>query len=228
MVQKVERRTGRQGRLPLRDSSAVQRLVVAVALGVLVGPTFAAVAPWQFAVLAGWVAAGLSLVTWVWFAVHQFSASDTRAHATREDDSRASTQLLLLCASIASLGGAGLDLVKASQADGNGKRALTIIAVLTVAVSWAVVHTLFILRYAHEFYTPPIGGIDFKNGDDDPPDYHDFAYVAFTIGMTFQVSDTDIRARTIRRTVLHHAMLAYLFGAVILAVTINVLGGVIQ
>ena len=75
-------------------------------------------------------------------------------------------------------------------------------------------------------YTAPVGGIDFKT--DEQPDYQDFAYVAFTLGMTFQVSDTDIQSRTIRRIALRHALLAYLFGAVILAVMVNVIANVIQ
>jgi len=73
----------------------------------------------------------------------------------------------------------------------------------------------------------PIDGIDFKN-DGEPPDYQDFAYVGFTVGMTFQVSDTDVKAQTIRRTVLRHAPLSYLFGAVILAVIINVIAGLLR
>jgi uncharacterized membrane protein len=130
-------------------------------------------------------------------------------------------------ASVASLGGAAADLLKANQAHGAGKVLLSAMGVATVIVSWAVVHTVFALRYAHEFYTPPVGGIDFKN-DGEAPDYQDFAYVAFTLGMTFQVSDTDIQSRTIRRTALRHALLAYLFGAVILAVMVNVIANVIQ
>jgi uncharacterized membrane protein len=85
---------------------------------------------------------------------------------------------------------------------------------------------VFTLRYAHEYYTEPVGGIDFKT--DEPPDYQDFAYVAFTIGMTFQVSDTDVQGRKIRRTVLKHSLLSYLFGAVILAVLINVIAGIVK
>ncbi len=95
-----------------------------------------------------------------------------------------------------------------------------------MVLSWAVVHTVFTLRYAHEYYAAPSGGIDFKN--DAPPDYQDFAYVAFTVGMTFQVSDTDVQKRVIRRTILRHALLSYLFGAVILAVTINVVANLLQ
>jgi len=72
-----------------------------------------------------------------------------------------------------------------------------------------------------------VGGIDFKT-DDEQPDYRDFAYVAFTVGMTFQISDTDIQTRVIRRTVLRHALLAYLFGAVILAVAINLIANLVK
>ena len=90
-----------------------------------------------------------------------------------------------------------------------------------------VVHTVFALRYAHEYYTAPIGGVDF--GDDlGKPDYIDFAYLAFTIGMTFQVSDTAVTSRTTRRTVLRHALLAYLFGAIIVAVLVNVIGSLLS
>ena len=163
----------------------------------------------------------------MWFSVGRFSADETRAFATREDDSRVAAQLLLVFASVASLIGVGFDLVKASESSGVGRILLTVVGVSTVVLSWAVVHTTFALRYAHEFYTSPLGGIDFKN-DGDPPDYQDFAYVAFTVGMTFQVSDTDVQARTIRRTVLRHALLSYLFGAVILAVTINIIASLLQ
>ena len=149
------------------------------------------------------------------------------AVATREDNGRVATSLLLLGASVASLVGTGFDLVKADQAHSAGRVALSSIGLLTVAVSWAVVQTVFALRYAHEYYTPPVGGIDFKTKHEQP-DYQDFGYVAFTVGMTFQVSDTDIQARRTRRTVLRHALLAYLFGAVILAVVVNVIASLLN
>ena len=83
-------------------------------------------------------------------------------------------------------------------------------------------HTVFALRYAHIYYTEPEGGIDFKTKGGERPDYVDFAYTAFTVGMTFQVSDTDITRREIRRTVLRHALLSFLFGAVIVASAVNI------
>jgi uncharacterized membrane protein len=128
--------------------------------------------------------------------------------------------------SAAAFVGVGFALFKASQAGTAGQVTLTVVSVVTVALSWVVVHTVFTLRYAHEYYTAPVGGIDFKT--EEAPDYQDFAYIAFTIGMTFQVSDTDVQGRKVRRTVLRHSLLSYLFGAVILAVVINVIAGIVK
>jgi uncharacterized membrane protein len=84
-----------------------------------------------------------------------------------------------------------------------------------------------VLRYAHLYYTEPVGGIVFADLDASP-DYLDFAYVAFTVGMTFQVSDTGIAKRAIRRSVIRHALLSYLFGTVVVGVAINVVGNLIR
>ncbi len=211
----------------MQASSALARLVVVMVLGVAVATAAALVGPWQFATLAGWDMAAGAYVASVWLAVGRFSPDESRDHATREDTSRVATSILLLSASVASLVGTAFDLIKANQAHTAGRVALSAIGVLTVALSWALVQTVFALRYAHEYYTAPVGGIDFKTKD-ERPDYQDFAYVAFTVGMTFQVSDTDIQARRIRRTVLRHALLAYLFGAVILAVTVNVIASLLN
>jgi uncharacterized membrane protein len=80
------------------------------------------------------------------------------------------------------------------------------------------VHTVYLLRYARDYYSPPQGGIDFHG---EAPDYVDFAYLALTIGMTFQTSDTDITAKRVRRAALHHALLSYVFGTVIVAITVS-------
>jgi uncharacterized membrane protein len=211
----------------MRDPSAVERLLAVSAVGVVVGTIAAFVAPWQFAALAAWDSAAGVFVAWIWTSVVRFTPEQTRIRATREDNGRVATSILLLSASVASLVGTGFDLMKAEKAHSLGRVDLTVIGLLTVALSWAVVHTVFALRYAHEYYTPPVGGIDFKT-DKELPDYLDFGYVAFTVGMTFQVSDTDIQARTMRRTVLRQALLAYLFGAVILAVVVNVIASLLN
>ena len=95
--------------------------------------------------------------------------------------------------------------------------------VASVVVSWLLVHTIFTLKYARLYYGDPEGGVDFENKVRPP--YSDFAYLSFTIGMTFQVSDTDIKSKQIRRTILRHAWLSFPMGAVIIATTINVVAG---
>ena len=108
--------------------------------------------------------------------------------------------------------------MSANRSSGSGEIVRIVFALVSIVLSWAVVHTLFTLRYAHLYYEGLDGGVDF-NGDQ--PRYSDFAYLSFTIGMTFQVSDTALQTNLIRRTALMHGLLSYLFGTGILAITIN-------
>ncbi len=206
--------------------SARARLMIAIGPGIVAAVIVAFLSPWQLAALAGWGTAATVFLVVVWKDLPRFDAEGTRAHATIEDSSKQMAHLVLLAAAIASLLGVAFGLWKADHVHGVEKAVLTTASVLIVVLSWATVHTMFTLRYAHLYYLEPIGGIDFKNKL--APDYLDFAYVAFTVGMTFQVSDTDVQSRPIRRTVLGHAMLSYLFGTVIVAVTINVLAGLLN
>ncbi len=148
----------------------------------------------------------------------------TQAHATREDDSRSAAELVLIAASVASLLGVGMALLTASSESGATRAMTTGVIVLSVALSWLAVHTVFLLRYAHLYYRDG-GGIDFH--DDRSPDYGDFAYVAFTLGMTYQVSDSDLTSKPIRSAALRHALLSYVFGIAVIAVTINVVAGLL-
>ena len=211
----------------MKAPSARTRLLVVVVVAAFFASVTSFFTPWQFAALAGWNAAAATFVAWVWLVVRRFTPEETREFATREDTNRLSTSLLLLSAAVASLVGTAFDLVKATESHSAGRAALTAIGVLTVALSWTLVHTVFALHYAREYYTPPVGGIDFKSRD-EKPDYQDFAYIAFTIGMTFQVSDTDVQIRRIRRVVVRHALLSYLFGAVILAVVVNLIASLVK
>ena len=113
-------------------------------------------------------------------------------------------------------------LVGARGLAGFAKAEYVVLAVASVVVAWAAVHTVYALRYARLYYAEPVGGVDFHA--DDQPDYRDFAYLAMTIGMTFQVSDTDLTVKPIRRLAIQHALLSYLFGAVIVALMINIVG----
>jgi uncharacterized membrane protein len=125
--------------------------------------------------------------------------------------------------------GVGFALSLAGRETGAERVLLVGFAFLTVVVSWTVINTVFTLRYAHLHIRSKLQGIDFGTpAVDTLPSYRDFAYVAFTIGMTYQVSDTTVRDPLIRGTVLPHAMLAYLFGVVIVAGGINLIAGLIR
>jgi len=199
--------------------------MVAVAAGVVVFGVIMAFFAWQVALLAGWSAVGLVFAGWTVSSLWTLDATDTQDVATREDSSRAVSDLLLLLAETASLAAIGLGLSKASSSKGAAQGLITALAVFTVVVSWAVVHTVFALRYAGLYYRDG-GGVDFN--EDDDPDYRDFAYLALTIGMTFQVSDTDLKTKAIRHTAIRHALLSYLFGAVVIAMVINFVAGLLN
>jgi hypothetical protein len=145
--------------------------------------------------------------------------------ATIEDNSRHWSSFVLLAASTASLVGVVFCLHKANLSHGGMRFWMTTGVITGVVLSWTVVHTVYVLRYAHIYYSIGGHGVTFP-GDEDP-DYIDFAYLAFTLGMTFQVSDNAFTARRIRRTALVHCLLSYLFGAVIIATSINVLAGLV-
>jgi uncharacterized membrane protein len=171
----------------------------------------------------GWDAIGAVFCFLAWRAVWPMSADATAERATEEDLSRASTDVLILTASVVSLVAVTIVLTAAHHAHAPARFVLAFLGLLTVAVSWFTVHTIFMLRYALLYYAEPAGGIDFGSGDQ--PSYRDFAYVALTLGMTFQVSDTALRSTELRATALRHALLSYLFGAIILAVAINLVAG---
>jgi uncharacterized membrane protein len=200
------------------------RTGVMLAVGVVAAVAVGLVAPWPYAFLAGWDVAALTFSAWVWLTMAWATPALTAGHATREDPGRAQTDLLVIVASIANLLAVGYVLVQAASAQGGAQDVMAGVAVLSVALSWFAVHTLFSLRYARLYYTGPDGGIDF-NQKSPPPRYVDFAYVAFTIGMTFQVSDTNIETKQIRRTALRHAWLSFPLGAVIIATSINLVSG---
>ncbi len=199
------------------------RLAACVAIGLGVLAALAAFTPWQVSVLGGWDTTALAFVVIVWFGVRGKDSAATEALAMREDDSRTSADLVLIAASVASLVGVGFALLKAAAETGPAHVIIIAVAVVSVVLSWASVHTVFTLRYALLYYTSPRGGVDFN--ESDQPRYSDFAYLSLTIGMTFQVSDTDLQTKGIRATALRHALLSYLFGAVIIATTINLIAG---
>jgi uncharacterized membrane protein len=173
--------------------------------------------------LIGWDILALVYCGWVWATVWRLNPESAEADARREDPSRDQADLVLLGAAIASLIAVGAVLFGAGSESGYGKYLLAGLALVSVFVSWTLVHTVFTLKYARLYYAGAAGGIDFN--DAGAPDYPDFAYLSFTIGMTFQVSDTDIRSKAIRRTALRHAWLSFPLVAVIIATSINLVSG---
>jgi uncharacterized membrane protein len=181
------------------------------------------------ALVGGWDAAALTFLGTVWPIISRADGAHVEQLATREDETRISATALLIGASVASLLGVGLALSLAGKESGTTRVLLIGVALVTVMLSWTVVNTVFTLRYAHLHYASSAGGIAFAGpAGPEQPNYRDFAYVAFTIGMTYQVSDTGLLTKRFRRVLLVHAFLAYLFGVVIIAAVINVIAGLVN
>jgi uncharacterized membrane protein len=205
---------GQQGLIAL-----VPGVIAGVLVGVLLRPSLGP--------LAGYDAAVLFYISRVWFTIWPLDAKATAGHAAREDPSRPTADLVVLLAAVASLGAIAVVIVQSNSSHGSIAGVEVGLGAGSIVVSWLLVHTIFTLKYARLYYgaggRSSEGGVNFENKVRPP--YTDFAYLAFTIGMTFQVSDTDLQSVEFRRLALRHALLSYLFGAVILAATINLVAG---
>ncbi|MBT2513760.1 DUF1345 domain-containing protein [Arthrobacter sp. ISL-30] len=210
------------------------RFVVMVFTGLAAGFSAAASGHLVEAPAVGWGTAALTYVAWAWIVVGPMDPEQTRAHATSEDPSRGVTDILILAANIASLAAVAVVVIDSHRGDGGGRLGGGLLALASVALSWMLVQTLFTLRYAELYYSSGEGGrndvgngqgggIDFNQ--EDPPRYTDFAYLATSLGMTYQVSDTNLQNHRIRAEALKHGLLSYLFGTIILAATINLVIG---
>jgi len=202
--------------------SARRRVTMSAVVGAVAGALCAPLVSWELSLLVGYDVAALTFLVGIWRVVWPLDAGQTAADAEREDPTRAGADLMLVSAALASLAAVGTAIVRAN---GHGSRVWVQVGfgVVSVLVSWAVIHTVYALRYAKIFYTGPDGGANFHT--ETPPRFSDFAYLAFTIGMTFQVSDTELNNAEFRRQVLRHSLLSYLFGTVIVALTINLIAG---
>jgi uncharacterized membrane protein len=199
--------------------TARRRAITAFSVGIVVGLLALWQINWQISLLLAWDTAAATFVLLTWLAIYKLDGKQTEKVALYEDPSRAATSLVMTTASVFSLVAVGLMLFKANHLDGVERFIAELLCVLSVVAAWFMVHTLFTLRYGELYYARTRGGIDFY--DTTYPSYKDFAYVAFTIGMTFQVSDTALESQEIRHTALRHALLAYLFGTIFVASTIN-------
>ena len=220
----VSNKTGLAERM--RTTSAGQRVTWSMLSGAVAGAIVSLFTVPSAAILAGWDVAVVIYLVWVFIAVWRLDPGTTGRLAKREDPSSAVAELVVLSAGIAMLVAVGFALVRAGQATDGMKAFLVTLGLLSVVLSWIIVHTVYALRYGRAYYSEPDGGIEFN--EKEPPTYTDFAYFAFTVGMTYQVADTNITSKEIRRITLHHALLSYLFGAVLLGLVINVVATLLK
>jgi uncharacterized membrane protein len=208
----------------VRIVRARPRLFLSLAVGALVTAALAVLTDWRPAtrLLVGWdTSVGLYLA----LASHVMSGADIeriRHRAALEDEGQFAILVLTVAAALASLGAIFVELGSANAAGAVRRPPHVALAALTILLSWAFIHTIFALHYAHEFYDETAGGgMAFPGGDADP-DYWDFVYFSFVIGMTSQVSDVAVTSKRIRRAVAAHGVIAFVFNAALLALTVNI------
>jgi uncharacterized membrane protein len=200
------------------------RLFISVAVGLIAIAVLFAITDWRTPtkLLTGW---DIGLTLYLVLAFSLMARSDVhrlKRRAANQDEGSLAILFLVVAAAIASLAAIFAELGTVGGAARTSGQLL--LATATVVMSWAFIHSIFALHYAHEFYGEgrdrKIGGMTFP--DDQEPDYWDFTYFAFTIGMCAQVSDVTVSSKSIRRTVLVHSVISFLFNAALLALTVNI------
>ncbi|MDQ8730915.1 DUF1345 domain-containing protein [Bradyrhizobium sp. LHD-71] len=201
---------------PIRFLRVRIRLVGSVAAGVLVLMLLPQAWRWTTRTLTAWdVTVVLYLVT-TYAMIRRTDTSHIRTHAIAADDGRFAILFLTAGAALASL----LAIVAEIGTSHRGMNEI-LLAVVTIVMSWAMVHTTFALNYAHDYYRPRVaGGLKFPG--EEKPDYWDFIYFSFVIGMTGQVSDVAITDRGIRRTATAHGIVSFAFNTALLALMVNI------
>jgi uncharacterized membrane protein len=206
--------------------TALGRVLSALLVGVGAGWVASRSYGTTIAALLGWNLGGACLCALAWVPIGRSSARDTQHHAAAFDPGRTAVYVAVTLSSAASLFAATVmsrraGLVLPTEAD-----ELLALCLSTVALAWTITHTSFTLRYAHLYYRADhdgIGGLEFPGGA--APCYLDFAYLSFTVGMCFQVSDVAVSNSRLRRTVLLHAVISFTYNTAILAFALNLIFG---
>ena len=182
---------------------------------------------WKVTATLLWDVFAISFLITSWIIFFTRPVADIIKQANKEDGSKAFVMVSILVTSFASLLTVLL-LIIAKTTDAN-ELLVILLSVTGMLVSWAMVHTIFTFHYAHLFYQDKkdktVSGEALSFPDEKKPDYLDFAYFSFIIGMTFQVSDVEINARIVRRTALAHGLLAFVLNTFVVALTINMIAG---
>ena len=212
----------RCGPVLIRIVRSHPRLFMAAVLGLLVIALDPVRARASARLLLGWDVGVLFYLLAVYTMVARANLSGLRLRAAREDEGRLILLMLTVGAAMASLAAIIAEL-GAMHRSREGTALHLALATSTIALSWAFIHTMFALHYAHEFYTERRGrggGLRFPSGGE--PDYWDFVYFSFVIGMTSQVSDVMVTDGRIRRLVVAHGVVSFVFNAALLALTVNI------
>jgi uncharacterized membrane protein len=195
------------------------RLFLAALVALLVFPLLPS--DWRLInrVLVGW---DVGVVVYLMLAIELAMTTDTnhiRRRCVLYDEGRMAIPVLTVTAALASIGAIFVQLTTAPA----GHHFLNLVfAAVTILLSWSFIQVIFAFHYAHEFYAEhrgQAGGLGFP--DDNAPDYWDFLYFAFVIGMTSQVSDVTVKSKVLRRTVTAHGLLSFVFNVTLLALAIN-------
>ena len=206
---------------------ALVRAGISLAVGGAVALAVGAAQPSRvLAALGGWDAGGIVLLLLAWHLILGSDAASTQRLAAADDPGRTAVYALVVASSAVSLLSSTALVRQAKRVPGPHGDALVLLCLATVALSWALTHTAFALRYAHLYYRADaegVGGLELPGGQ--RPAYFDFAYFALTIGMCFQVSDVMVTSPQIRRSVLLHAVLSFGYNTAILAFVLNLLFG---
>jgi uncharacterized membrane protein len=184
-------------------------------------------------ILFTWISFAMTIIVLDWAIILSSHPREVRKIAKLQDSSRAFLFLFVIAASIASMGAVVFLLKSSKGLHGAAINEHILLAITAVIVSWWLLHTIFTLKYAHMYYdtdkddgTPkPGGGLQFPG--DEEPDYLDFVYFSFVLGMTFQVSDIEIASKEIRRLAWMHGLLSFAYNTAILALSINVISGMV-
>jgi len=209
--------------LLLRIVSARMRLFTSVVVGMAVPVVLGLVTTWPRSTrtLVGW---DIGVALYLVLAGHVIATAeinDIRQHAEEQDEGQSAILMLSVAAALASLIAIVREL-RPDAANGTGAQAAQVLlAGVTILLSWAFIHTIFALHYAHEYYDVHApGGLAFPG--EHEPDYWDFIYFSFVIGMTSQVSDVAVTSQRLRRLAVAHGVLSFIFNVALLALTINV------
>lgn len=181
----------------------------------------------QTRLLGCWDTGVFVFVVMAWTTITRFDARSTRAHAKAMDVSGFVIFLAALAAALASLGAIVSLAMDAKEAAAGTRSAHVAVSLLALLLSWMLIHTLFTFRYARRYYGPPVGpdpgGMKFPGSAE--PDYRDFSYYSFVVGMTSQVSDVQVTSHSMRRLTLVHGVLSFFFNLVALALCVNIVAG---